>query len=172
MFYCLLFGLLLLIGAQASYLEDLTLTVEGTFRVRCVIGLDPAPQLPNYASVSKVGVEQPIIEMHLVNVTPWEAADIGNRYSPVSGQVGLMLVKKNYGIGWCWFFSFCHVTGNKYNLHIEFGTAYEMFFIHGGNYECKWRNPQGEYKTEQLVVSCMQKIISFRTICHGNLSYF
>ena len=98
-----------------------------------------------------MGVEDPIIEAHLVNVTTWEAAHIDDRLKPLYGLEGLMLVTKNYGIGWCWFFSIWRLRPlPEYwgKLTIDFETAYEIFFIHDGKYECKVVYPDGEYKTD------------------------
>ena len=157
MFYWLFIWLPLLRQIDSEFL-DLSMR-DGWLNLQCRIEFNPELHLPNYISLSNVGFEHSIIEAHLVNATTWEAAHIDDRLSAQDVQEGLMLVGKNYGIGWCWFFSSCKmISETRSSLLINFETSYEIFFIHGGKYECKVVYPDSEYKTEISINGLLENL--------------
>ena len=154
MFPLSLFWLTLLrqIDSKGIQLVDF-INSDGHLFFSCNIFSGPDGKLPIYSSIRKVGVEQPIIEAQLVNATTMEEAN-GGELIKLSWQKDLMLVTKNYGIGWNWFLTECGIAAIEGYLSITFSTEYEIFFIHGGTYECKTIFPDEEYKSE-IYFGCM-----------------
>ena len=159
MFYWLFIWLLYFRQIDSEvFINDYSMK-DGMLWIKCFVEFHPPYQLPNYASLNKIGVEHPIIEAHLVNVTTWEAAHIDDRLWAQDGLEGFMLVTKNYGIGWCGFFSYCSlIEFDRGWLAIDFITAYEIFFIHDGKYECKVVYPHGEYKTDITIDGLLENL--------------